>query len=737
MDRNICINQVYRDIRSDKQFRLLWTSPGNGENYIYWLDGKTSVPQKILYGELTAGLQDGWIVEDTDPFALSKEPSEKDKIRRDAIWNKMKGALQEEPGIYDRKIRTQLLRQIEKEGNESFANLYRHLGRYWRRGKTPDAFLPGYSASGGRGKRRVGRDHSGAGNTSEFGKTLEEADFVNFESAIRKYYLTRRESTLTSVFNRLLEDSYTTLEKDENGEEVARLLPKGELPSIRQFRYWYSHSRNLQEEVTKRKGETGFELTARAATGKNDFGMLGPGSQYQVDATVADVYLVSQFDRSDIIGRPVMYFVMDAASRIVTGMYVGLEGPSWLGMAMALYNATTDKVDYCHQFGIEITEEQWPCHHVPSVLLGDRGELESHNADNLVSMLGIRVDNAPPYRGDLKPIIESHFRTIHTQVKPLLPGFVMPDDRQRGGRDYRLDAKLDIRQFTRIIINCVLYYNNQHYLNGFEKNEQMLKSGVEAIPIELWKWGILNSSGALRTYPKQTIQLALMPRESGSVTEKGIYFRKLYYSCPEAREGLWFESARKNGRYAVEVSYDTRDMSTIYVWEKDGGTAIPCTLLDWEQRFSGKSAEEVEFEQQKRDMQKKQNERAEKDAVINLNRKIEAIVEEANRMAPSVKGKTRTERLENIRENRRGEKEAIRAEEAFTSGNSEAVQPVTEKKESKSGEPYDPFAMTEEEWAAMTPAERMIYTDVKRRQQNETVDQGSRIPDAGASGVSG
>ena len=296
----------------------------------------------------------------------------------------------------------------------------------------------------------------------------------------------------------------------------------------------------------------------------------------------------------------------------------------------------------------------------------------------------------------------------------------MPDDRQRGGKDYRLDAKLDIRQFTRIIINCVLYYNNQHYLNGFEKSEQMLKSSVEAIPVELWKWGILNSSGALRTYPKETIQLALMPKESGSVTEKGIYFKKLYYSCQEARESLWFENARKNGRYAVDISYDPRDLSRIFVWEKDGSSAIPCTLLDWEQRFSGKSAEEVEFEQQKRDMQKKQNERAEKEAAINLNRKIDAIVEEADKMAPSAKGKTKTERLAVIRENRREEKEAIRAEEAFTSNHSEEKHSSPEEHESKSEEPYDPFAMTDEEWAKMTPVERLIYTDVKRRQRDDT-----------------
>lgn len=723
MDRNICVNQVYRDVRTDQQFRLLWTAPGQEPSYIYWLDGKNSVPKKIRLDDLDHGIREGWIVEDEDPYSVKSEPSEKDRERRDALWEKMKSALLDEPGIYDRKIRTEHLHRIEEESGETVANLYRHLGRYWQRGKTPDAFLPGYRASGGRGKSRVGRADTRKPG-SEFGKTLTPADLVNFEAAIRKYYLTRREPSLAAVYNRLLEDSYTILEKDAGGNETAHLLPKGEIPSMRQFQYWYSKAKDLREEETRRKGETGFELAGRAVTGKNDYGMMGPGSQFQVDATVADVYLVSQFDRSDIIGRPVMYFVMDAASRMVTGMYIGLEGPSWLGMTMALYNATTDKVDYCHQFGIEITEEMWPCHHVPAVLMGDRGELESHNADRLVSMLGIRVDNAPPYRGDLKPIIESHFRTINAQVKPLLPGFVMPDDRKRGGKDYRLDARLDIRQFTRIIINCVLYYNNQHYLQGFEKNEQMLKSGVDAVPVRLWNWGILNSSGSLRTYPKETIRLALMPRGQGSVTEKGIYFKKLYYTCPEAREALWFENARKNGRYAVDISYDPRDMSEVYVWKKDGDGTLPCTLLNWEQRFSGKSEEEAVFEQQKQEILKKKSERAEKEAVINLNRRIDAIVDEAEKMAPSHAGKTKTERLADIRDNRKEEKEAIRAEEAFTQGGSaespdtagDARGLRTERKQD------DPFEMTPEEWEAMSPVDRMIYKDVKRRQNDGGLD---------------
>lgn len=715
MDRNICVNQVYRDIRSDHQFRLLWLDPVSAGTYIYWMDGKPTVPKKLSMTELDKGLAEGWITEDTDPFALQNEASERDKAFRDAIWNKMREALLDEPGIYDRNIRAEHLRRIERESGEKVSNLYRHLSRYWERGKTPDAFLPGYKMSGGRGKSRGGRSNPKNEFSSEFGKTLVPQDFFHFEAAIRKYYLTRKEPDLVSVYNKMLEDSYSVLEKDEAGKEVLHLLPKGEIPSLRQFRYWYSKRQDIQEEVSRRKGETGFELTARAATGKNEFGMLGPGSQYQVDATVGDIYLVSQFDRSDIIGRPVMYFVMDTVSHIVTGMYIGLEGPSWLGVSMALYNATTDKVDYCHQYGIEITEEQWPCHHVPAVLLGDRGELESHKADNLVTMLGIRVDNAPPYRGDLKPIIESHFRTINVQVKPLLPGWVMPDDRQRGGKDYRLDAKLTLREFTQIIIGCVLHYNTKHTLTKYEKSAQMLKSGVEAIPVKLWNWGVRNSSGALRTFPKETIRLALMPKESGSVTEKGIYFKKLYYTCPEARDGLWFEQARKNGRYSVDISYDPRDMSIIYVWGKDGTGPYKCSLLDWEQRFSQKSLEEVEYEQQKQDMQVRKHEREEKESVINLNRMIDAIVDEAEKLTSSA-GKTKAERLSDIRENRKAEKEAIRQTEAFT-GKEEAKSEAKEEKTTPTSN--NPFEMTEEEWASMSPVEKKIYQDVKRRQRED------------------
>lgn len=720
MDTNICVNKVFTDIRSDKQFRILWIDPKRTEGYIFWLYEKTGVPRSIRIDEIEEGLGKGWLKETEDPFTLTREPTPEEEGHRDRLWGQLREALLDEPGIFEKRTRSRHLKRIESGGGEKVPNLYRHLGRYWERGKTPDAFLPSYRTRGGKGKRRLGYSRAKDGAETDFGKPIMPADLMNFESAIRRYYLTKKERDIPHVYKRLLEDSYTVLEAGPDGNETARILPPGEVPSLRQFRYWYEGRRDIKEEVTKRKGETGFALAARAVTGKSDFGLMGPGAQYQVDATVGDIYLVSQFDRSDIIGRPVMYFVMDAFSRIVTGMHIGLEGPSWTGMMMALDNAAADKVEYCHKYGIEITEEMWPCHHVPSVLLGDRGELESHKADSLATMLGIRVENAPPYRGDLKPVIERHFRTVNDTVKPLAPGWVMPDDRKRGGRDYRLDAKLDIVQFTRIIINCVIYYNTSHYLAGFEKSEQMLKAGVEAVPAKLWDWGIRNYSGALRSFPQETVRLALMPTETGSVTEKGISFRKLFYTCPEAREGLWFEDARKNGRYKVRVSYDPRDMSSIYVWDREGDCAYKCSLLDWEIRFSGKNLDEVIYEQAKQDLQRKGSERAELEAAVNLNRAIDAIVADAEKMAPGAAGKTKSERISDIRENRKNEKEALRAREAFTLDSRDPGQsrPPEGQRAPEKGA-HETTVVTQQEWDEMTPIQRMLWKDLLERGEGD------------------
>lgn len=99
------------------------------------------------------------------------------------------------------------------------------------------------------------------------------------------------------------------------------------------------------------------------------------------------------------VGRPVIYAIIDVFSRLVTGIYVGLEGPSWLGAMMELDNMICDKVEFCKKYGIDIKEEQWPCRHLPEIIIADRGEFEGYSVGNLINNLDIKVENTPPYRG--------------------------------------------------------------------------------------------------------------------------------------------------------------------------------------------------------------------------------------------------------------------------------------------------------------------------------------------------
>lgn len=716
----IFLNEVVAEIEQEKQYRVLWISPDLV--YGYWIrmdDNK--LPEKFEYNLLEEGLSSGRFEKKEE---ISSEISdigisESSKKRRDELWEALQSALTHEPDIYDRKRRKELLQEAAKKLGTPYNNLYRYLVRYWKNGKTPNAFLIDRRKSGKKAgingcQKKQGRP---ARHEGGFGKALNSDDIKNFSKAVKKYYLTQKKATLVSTYEKMLADDYTIM----NGTGQLAFLPSDQIPSIRQFRYWFQKSFDIKTVKQKRDGDAKFELTGRAITGRSDYQLMGPGAKYQIDATVGDIYLVSQFDRSDIIGRPVMYFVVDSYSRMVTGMYVGLEGPSWAGAMMAIENAASDKVAYCASYGVEITEAEWPCRHIPTAILGDRGEMESRLADNLVQMLGVRIENAPPYRADLKGIIEQHFRTINTNALPFLPGKVLPDMSERGGHDYRLDAKLDIRQFTEIIIRCVLYYNNSHSMEYFEKNEQMMQMGVDAVPLELWNFGIRYCSGCLKTVPKDTLRLALMPMDKASVTERGIRFKGMYYSCEEAFKGLWFEKARAKGTYRVKIYYDPRDMGAILVENPTGTEVILCELVEWETKYAGKQLDEVWYELEKEKLRNKELKAKELEAKINLGKQIESIVDSAGQKSGADNAASKAERIRNIRANRKNEKEEIRKKEAFTGR--KAGQ--DEKKVQPAKEPE------------ISPIMRLIQQQVEEEIKDDALYNQSRIPGTGNPGVSG
>ncbi len=190
--------------------------------------------------------------------------------------------------------------------------------------------------------------------------------------------------------------------------------------------------------------------------------------------------------------------------------------------------------------------------------------------------------------------MEKQFDIVQKKVKPFLPGYVDKDFQERGARDYRLDAKLTLEQFTQIMIKQILKYNTSHYLESYTRDEDMIRDGIEPIPLQLWNWGIENRSGKLRIFPEELIRLHLLPQESATVTHKGIKFMQMLYGSDRALKEGWFPEARHRGSWKVSISYDPRNVSIVYLWDESTGAFEACHLLDHQERYMNKTLNEVQ-----------------------------------------------------------------------------------------------------------------------------------------------
>lgn len=655
--------------------RILWIDEGNIICFTINMYKDNALPMKRKISDLEQLHHEGLLtLMEDDPFSFIYQSedhiSEKNKTLRDERWKSIEEIVAKEPDIYMSEKRGALIQAAMDKTDKTKRLLYKYLTQLWQRGKVKNALLPDYRNSGGQGKlkeytKKPGRPRKNPALITK-GIVINDEIKRTFEVSIRRFYHKTNKNPLNKVYKDMLRTFFVEEHRYENGVKKPILKDKSELPSYRQFSYWYKENYQLEESKKKRKGRRKYELEDRPVLGTSVGDMYGPGTKFQIDATVADVYVVSSFNRNWIIGRPVIYVVIDVFSRMVTGLYVGLEGPSWLGAMMALANTASDKVSYCKQYGIEITKEEWDCHYLPQTLLADRGELEGYNIERLISAFNLKVENTPPYRGDWKGIVERHFRTIHDKVKPLLPGAVDLNARVRGDRDYRLDATLTIEEFTSIIIRTILYHNNHHWLKQYNRDEMMIEDDVPQIPRELWNWGIKNRSGKLRSYPEDIVKLHLLPTASARVTYKGIEFKKMRYSSEKAIKDGWFVEARDKS-WKIPISYDPRNMEKIYLHNENGADYEVATLLDHQKKYQGKTIEEVEyfFNQEELDYQvhivDKENQQA-----VDLDADIEHILKKAKKTLKNEKIEmSNNQKTKGIGANRSIEKEVKRKEEAF------------------------------------------------------------------------
>lgn len=577
--------------------------------------------------------------------------------------------------------RIQEIKNWPKNEKASKQIIYRYCRRWWQGGQVDNALLPHYLNCGARRDkpRNVTKKLGRKSIITRHDKIITGANMTpQWLDAIllggKLFYEHRDQASYSRAYDLTLERFFIKDKVVENGREKI-ILPdpnRGEIFTRRQFIYHYNLNRNLRNSLFKRVGAKRFNLRHRELVGNSN--VPGPGALYQIDATIADVYLISRYGGNRLIGRPVIWVVIDVFSRMIAGFCIRLEGEGWLGLQLALENTTADKVALCARYGIPITEDMWPTRYLPEHITGDRGPLISANADHFVHALNIQVSNTPPFRPDWKGIVEQIFRLMNIHAINWLPGAVK-HDHERGDADYRLAAILDIEQLNEIIIEAILYHNNEHLIaDGYELDADLIAAEIDPIPTNFYQWGIEHKSGHLRERDAETIRLNLLPHGEATISDQGIRFNhpkssySLFYTCDQALVEGWL--LRNTGRKSCKFDavFDPRWDDEIYLNIGKGQSLITCHLKNPKSAHLNRDWSEVIEYHEGKQLTRARLTPNETQAKVNLNRRIQNVAGKSKKRIQETKAsqpeQSKASLTRGIKDNRREEIVAMHAEEA-------------------------------------------------------------------------
>ena len=390
--------------------------------------------------------------------------------------------------------------------------------------------------------------------------------------ALNKYYYSPDKNTLKTAYTLMLKEKYCgrTGQLAEN------------YPSFYQFRYFYRKTRKMQNYYISRNGLKDYQRNHRPLLGDGIRQYAKSVGMGLLDSTICDIYLISY--EGDLVGRPILTACIDAYLGLCSGYYLSWEGGVY-SLRGLMINVVSDKVEHCRKYGITITKEQWDSSQLPGTLVTDMGsEYKSFNFEQIAE-LGVTLINLPPYRPELKGIVEKFFDLIQNSYMPYLKskGVIEPDYQERGAHDYRKDACLTMADFEKVILRCIIYYNNSRVIENFPYTQEMLDADVKPYSTSIWNWGKKQPGANLIDVTAERIIQVLLPRTTGRFARNGLIVNKLRYKNDNFTE-------RYLSCGTATVAYAPDDVSYVWLIEKD--SYIKFELI--ESRFEGENLDYVE-----------------------------------------------------------------------------------------------------------------------------------------------
>lgn len=372
------------------------------------------------------------------------------------------------------------------------------------------------------------------------------------------------------IYDQIIEKVYVNKYIQTPAGRVAVMPPQGSFPNQRQVRHIIEFCFSELDRLISKTTLGHFTRNARGLSGHAWEGIAGPGHRYAIDSTIGDIYLRSGINRAWVVGRPIVYLIVDVWSTAVVGFHVCLNGPSWETAKVALFSTVADPELIGELWGYEARISLFPCPTLPYELMSDRGEYLSIAARNTSKELGYDATFNPAYRPDLKGLVEVLNRIAKDKQYFFLPGAI---DARRKELELRTDYKesaYTLREYAQYLHKIFTHYNLTANRNH-RLTSEMIAMGVGPTPAGLWRFGHEVGCGYLKSTTFSRLVTNLLPLRESVIRKKGIYLGQLEYDFIESNNRNWTANARNFG-YS-RIATHTFPGSTSRIWWPDNMTS--------------------------------------------------------------------------------------------------------------------------------------------------------------------
>lgn len=378
----------------------------------------------------------------------------------------------------------------------------------------------------------------------------------------------------------IIDSAFVTRFRHENGTLVAVDPKHGEYPNRRQIQRVLEKEIPRLQQLLERTTKGHFLRSLRRLVARNWQGAAGPGHTWAIDSTIGDIFLRSSVNRAWIIGRPIVYIVVDVWSTAVVGFYVCLRGPSWDTAKVALFSAAAPGELLGDLWGYQPVLSLYPAPTMCAVLLCDRGEYLCKAAKITGAKLIPCMSYTPPYRPDLKGLVEVLHRIAKDDQYFFTPGAI---DQRRAEFELRKidpeESVLTVTEYVALLHTIFTEYN----LTADRHNRvdaHMNGAGVFPSPAGLWRYGHEKGIGVRRNLTVDQLITDLLPAETARVTRHGIRWAGKEYRSDVVDELQWTALARNDRGWDLPANFFPGSVSRIWTPRPEGSGLLELSLSD-------------------------------------------------------------------------------------------------------------------------------------------------------------